>query len=92
MEADAAEIDDFRIVGIDADLAEVHRPGVRVVHLAPGRAGVVGPVEPGGVVRVQHLLATAARAAALSCAGGARRRARAGFRRRRSAAAPAALL
>ena len=52
MQPDAAVDHHIGIVGIDADLTEVHRPRILVVHFAPGRAGVVGTVQPGGGVGV----------------------------------------
>ncbi|PYR59366.1 MAG: hypothetical protein DMF85_07970 [Acidobacteria bacterium] len=46
MQLDAAHQDRLGVVRIDADLTEVHRAGVFVVHLPPGRAGVVRTIEP----------------------------------------------
>ena len=62
VEIDAAEVHDLGIVRIDPHLAEVHRPRVRVVHLAPRRAGVVRAIEAGrrGVQRAAAAAATAA--------------------------------
>ena len=78
VQVDAAEVDDLGIVRIDPHLAEVHRPRVRVVHLPPGRAGVVRAVEAGGIVRI------AARCCAAASAADRRRR-----HRGRHRAAPA---
>src|SRR5688500_18303001 len=64
MQVDAAEVDDVRVVRIDADLAEVHRARIGVVHLRPRLAGVGGLVEAGGIV-VDALTAPAATPAAL---------------------------
>ena len=55
-----AEHVDARVgAGIDADLAEVHRPRIHVAHLPPRGAGVVGAVDAalGGVLdaRVEHV-------------------------------------
>ena len=47
VEPDAAEIDHVRVVRVDADLAEVHRPRVGVVHLAPRRARIIRTIETG---------------------------------------------
>ena len=75
VQADTAEIDHFRVARVDVDLAEVHRPRVGVVDLAPGRARVVGAIHPGGLV---------VECAAATAAATRRRRRRRGRRRRRA--------
>ena len=41
----AEDVDPVIVLRVDPDLAEVHRPRVRVAHLLPRRAPVVGPVD-----------------------------------------------
>ncbi len=91
VQADAAEIDDLGVGRIDVDLAEVHRPRVGVVHLAPRRAGVVRTIHAGGL-GVERATAAAAEAGFLRRGRGCRCRGARSFLGRRppSAAAPAA--
>ena len=52
VQIDAAVDDDIRIVRVDADLAEVHRPRILVVHFLPRRAAIIGSVETGGGIGI----------------------------------------
>ena len=42
VQVDAVHVDPLRLVGIDADLAEVHRPRIEAVDLGPALALVLG--------------------------------------------------
>ncbi len=66
VQPDAGHVDDLGVVGIDPDLAEIHRAGVGVVHLLPRRAAVVGTVEAGRL-GVGSLGATAALPSRAAC-------------------------
>src|SRR5439155_21013821 len=45
VQADAAHVDAIRVVGIDAHLAEVHRPRIHCVDATPGLTAVIGAIE-----------------------------------------------
>ncbi len=77
----AGDVDRLVVGRIDAHLAEIHRPRILVVHLAPRRAGVVGAVETCGLI-VQRL-----RAAPSALTSAARRRAGSFFATATAAAA-----
>src|SRR5262249_6478755 len=47
VQRDAKDVDVPGIIGVDADLAEVHRPRVQTVDAPPGVAAIVGAIDTG---------------------------------------------
>src|SRR5262245_27708563 len=63
VQPDAAQVDRVGVVRIDANLTEIHWPGVRVVHLLTRRSVVFGPIEAGGIVGIEGTSAASSKTA-----------------------------